>query len=437
MAITFERMLEEFKDIFPRQIPKGLSPIKGIEHQIDFVPSALSLNRSAYREIQRQVTQLLDKVPMILVPKKDDTWRMWIDYRPINSITIRYRHLIPCLDDLLGKLYGVCVFSKIDLLSGYHQICMKEGDEWGTAFKTKLKLYEWLVMPFILTYVLSTFMRLMNHILDGKKVERAFQALKERLTNSSILALPNFSKTFELECDASNVGVGVFFKEIYDLCANGVKYFYIYNGFFFKDKNLCVPKSSVRGLLVKEAREDRLSRMAHFIPSYKVDDACLMVNLFFRKMVRLHGLPKTIVSYKDSKFLSYFWRILWIKVDIKLLFSTTTCRPQTDGQTEVTNRTLSQFLRNCMLKYILTLKGRLSNMLIGLIKVRQKVFEEGDIVCIHLRKERFPNLRKYKLLPRGDDPFKVIKKISDNAYILDMPQSYERSHTFQVLQSRI
>jgi hypothetical protein len=224
--------------------------------------------------------------------------------------------------------------------------------------------------------------------------------------------------------------------------------------------------------------------------------------LFFREIVRLHGVPKTIVSDRDTKFVSYFWKTLMAKMGIKQLFSTA-YHPQTDGQTEVVNRSLSTLLRvlikpnlknweECiphaefaynralhratkrtpfevvyganpytaldMLPLPLreqvnmdfdkraaymkklheetrtTLEKHNKDHATKMNKnQRPMIFEEGDLVWLHLRKDRFPDERKSKLAPRGDGPFKVLKRINDNAYKIDISKSKYGVHdTFNV-----
>ena len=247
---------------------------------------------------------------------------------------------------------------------------------------------------------------------------------------------------------------------------------------------------------------DRFSKMAHFIPCHKTDDAAHIADLFFREIVRLHGVPNTIVSDRDTKFLSHFWRCLWAKLGTKLLFSTT-CHPQTDGQTEVVNRTLSTMLRAVLKKNLKlweeclphiefaynrslhsttkmcpfeivygfvprapidllplpssvqhnldatqraemilnlhkTTKDNIEHMnakykLVGDKGRKHVVFDVGDLVWLHLRKDRFPDLRKSKLMPRAAGPFKVLEKINDNAYKLELPADFGTvSPTFNI-----
>ncbi|KAM0066873.1 putative nucleotidyltransferase, Ribonuclease H [Helianthus debilis subsp. tardiflorus] len=246
---------------------------------------------------------------------------------------------------------------------------------------------------------------------------------------------------------------------------------------------------------------DRFSKMAHFLACHTTYDAVQVANLYFQEIVRLHGLPKSIVSDRDVKFLSHFWVTLWKKLGTKLKYSTSS-HPQTDGQTEVTNRTLGTLLRSLIKTSIKQWDDLLAhaefaynraphkttgyspftivygcnpcapidlavvdvahhfsfeaNQMATDIQelhdnVRQRinqmnervkrrvdkgrrnlVFHPGDLVWIHFRKERFPSKRRSKLNARSDGPFKILSKVNDNAYKVELPGDSAVSATFNI-----
>jgi hypothetical protein len=126
-------------------------------------------------ELKEHVKELVEKgfihpssspwgAPVIFVPKKDGTHRLCVDYRALNEVTVKNKYPLPKIDDLFDQLHGACVFSKIVLRSGYHQLKIRECDIPKTAFVSRYGLYEYTVMSLGLTNAPANFMYLMNKV---------------------------------------------------------------------------------------------------------------------------------------------------------------------------------------------------------------------------------------------------------------------------------
>ena len=177
-----EKIIQEYRDVFPEQLPKGIPPERVVEHSIQIEPGSKPSYRPPYRlgpaeqdELEEQIKDLLAQgfiqpscspygAPVLFVPKKDGRWRMCVDYRALNKQTIKDRYPLPRIDQLLDRLGQARVFSKLDLAQGYHQIAMAQDSIEKTAFCTNIGQWEYLVMPFGLCNAPSTFQRLMNEV---------------------------------------------------------------------------------------------------------------------------------------------------------------------------------------------------------------------------------------------------------------------------------
>jgi hypothetical protein len=565
IPLILQPLVEKFPDVVPEELPPGLPPMRDIQHHIDLVPGSILPNKAAYRmnpteheELQRQVDELITKglvresmspcaVLALLVPKKDGSWRMCIDSRAVNKITVRYRFPIPRLDDLLDQLHGATVFSNLDLRSGYHQIRMRDGDEWKTAFKTRDGLYEWMVMPFGLSNAPSTFMRLMNHVfkpfmgkfvvvyfddilvyskseeehlehlqhvfqtlqeqklyvnlkkcrfftnsliflgyvvskegimMDPSKVEaiiswpipksihdirsfhglasfyrrfingfstiiapiteclkggtfkwteeaqKSFELLKQKVTEAPILILPDFSKVFEVDCDASNLGIGgvlsqegkpsTYDKEFYAL----VRSLEHWNHYLLsKEFILHSDDEALKYLNSQQKLNTRHAKWSEFLQAYSfsikhkagklnqvADALSRRYSLLNAMQVQVLGFDVVKELYKGDPDFGYAWK-------------------------ECSNGPYNHFLLQDGFLF------KNNHLCIPQYSLREAIIKEaheGDLVWIHLRKERFPAKGRSKLLPRADGPFKVLQRIGENAYKIELPGEYGVSATFNV-----
>ncbi|XP_014754072.1 uncharacterized protein LOC106866060 [Brachypodium distachyon] len=284
-----QALIDEFQACF--QTPTELPPQRAYDHRIPLIPGTKPVAKD---EIEKQVRNMLEQgiirqshspfaSPVLLVRKKDGTWRFCVDYRHLNAVTVKENFPMPIGDELLDEHTGAQFFTKLDLRSGYHQIRLAPKDESKTAFRTHHGHFEFTVMPFGLTSAPATFQSAMNlvfasklrksvlvfvddilvysgslrdhcdhlrkrsleylgHIISGDGVSTdpakisavqelpipanvkqlrgflglagyyrkfiPFQSLKQALVQAPVLVLPDFSKQFVLETDASDGGAG-------------------------------------------------------------------------------------------------------------------------------------------------------------------------------------------------------------------------------------
>jgi len=182
--LVVAQLLSEYKDVFScGDYDMGLA--KAVCHEIPLAAGTVPIRQPARRlgpekdkEVSRQVQDLLSRnliepangawsSPVVLVRKKDGSWRFCIDYRKLNSVTIQDAYPLPRIDESLDVLAGSKFFSTLDLLSGYWQVSLSPDAQDKAAFITRDGLWKWKLLPFELASALATFQRLMEQVLSG------------------------------------------------------------------------------------------------------------------------------------------------------------------------------------------------------------------------------------------------------------------------------
>nr|GEW72517.1 putative reverse transcriptase domain-containing protein [Tanacetum cinerariifolium] len=411
-------IIRDFPEVFLKDLP-GIPPAQQVEFQIDLLPVAAPVARARYRP-----NSSLWGAPVLFVKKKDGSFRMCINYRELNKLTVKNRYPLPRIDDLFDQLQGSSVYSKIDLRSGYHQLRVREEDILKTAFRMRYGHYKFQVMPFGFTNAPAVFMDLMNqvckpyldkfvivfigdiliysknkeehegylklilellkkeelyakflkcefwitkvqflgHVINSKGIHvdpKKIESIKDwespknpieirqflRLANVVADAVSRKKRIKPLRVRALVMTIGLNLpKQILEAQTEALK-----------PKNLTAEDvrehQKPSGLLVQpEIPElkwekitmdfvtklpktangydtiwvivDRLTKFVHFLPMRETDPMKKLMKLYMKEVVTRHGVPVFIISDRDSKFTSLFWKALRKALGTRLDMST-------------------------------------------------------------------------------------------------------------------
>nr|GEY96279.1 reverse transcriptase domain-containing protein [Tanacetum cinerariifolium] len=499
---------------------------------------------SEMKELAKQLQELSEKgfilpssfpwgAPVLFVKKKDGSFRMCIDYRELNTLTVTNRYPLQGIDDLFDQLQGSSVYSKIDLRTGYHQLRIGEEYIPITAFRTRYGYYEFQVMPFGLTNAPTVFMDLMNRVCmryldkfvivfiddiliyskDKEEHEEHLKTMLELLKreqfkgvhmdHAKIAAIKNWAtpttpierRWIELlsdyDCEiryhpgkANVVANALSQKEREPIRVKALVmtvhpslHEQIRNAQYEAPKkenveaeNLGLPRTPSRydwiWIIV-----DRLTKSAHFLSVKTTDSMEKLTQLYLKEVVCRHGVPISIISDRDSKFTSRFWRSLQEALGTRLDMSTV-YHPKMNGQRERTIQTLEDMLRACVIdfrgswdrhlplvefsnnnSYHASIKAASFEALYGQ-KCRSpvcwsevgdsqlmgpKLIRETNEEIVHI-KNRLLTARsrvirfgkRGKLSPRFIGPFKILERIGPLEYKLELPRELQGHNTFHV-----
>ncbi|GJZ29391.1 putative reverse transcriptase domain-containing protein [Tanacetum coccineum] len=459
-------IVRDFPEVFPEDLP-GLPPARPVEFQIDLVPGAAPVARAPYRlapsemkELSEQLQELSDKgfirpssspwgAPVLFVKKKDGSFRMCIDYRELNKLTVKNRYPLPRIDDLFDQLQGSSIYSKIDLRSGYHQLRVREQDIPKTAFRTRYGHYEFQVMPFGLT---NARCRITGNIMN-QSVQNLTWIGRNRLHLPQFWLYLKGAKTLWYYCDASTSPLGAVLMQREKVIAYASRQLKVH------EKNYTTHDLELGSNTQKPDRCQKLENIVNDgvgeigLPSWRLRSVIYagipQVEIFIHHgSIRMYqGCEESILGGQHMKadIATYVSKCLTCARSRRTSKGHQIELVQPEKFTSGSGDNITRdFIHQTSLgkttdKIVLIKKGckpaRIGQKSYADRKRKPMEFEVGDRVMLKVSPwkgvVRFG--KRGKLNPRYVGPFKVLAKVGKVAYRLELPQELSRvHHTFHV-----